>query len=30
MMLDRCWHDMTRLDVDVDTSHVKGIGLNNP
>jgi hypothetical protein len=29
MMLDRYWHDMTWLDTDIDTFHVKKIELNN-
>jgi hypothetical protein len=30
MMLDRCWHDMTWLDADVNTLHAKRIDLNDP
>jgi hypothetical protein len=29
MMLDGCWYDMTWLDANVDTLHIKRIGLNN-
>jgi hypothetical protein len=30
MILDGCWCDITWLDADVDTLHVKRIYLNNP
>jgi hypothetical protein len=30
MMLDEWWRDMTWLDTDMDTLHVKRIDLNNP
>jgi hypothetical protein len=30
MILDRCWCGMIWLDTDMDTSHAKKIGLNDP
>jgi hypothetical protein len=29
IMLDGYWRDMTWLDADIDTLHIKGIDLNN-
>jgi hypothetical protein len=29
MILDGCWRDLIRLDVDVDNLHAKKISLNN-